>query len=369
MAKVVKILLLFVFLATMVVGGYAWVQERQSDDKGYSLVDVSRGDITEKAVAIGQIEPRLKFDIKSKISGIVRKCPVEVGDHVKAGDPVFEISPDPTPAELLEAERQVESAKSSYNRAKTDWQRSKELNQKGLESQDALDSKHETYEQARIDLNSAKDRLQLIQEGHVSGRGEKMETIVRSPAAGIVLERLVNPGDSVVPLTSYQAGTKLATIADMSDLIFKGTVDEIDVGKLKPGLPVRLKIGALPDKVITGRLTRIAPQAKEKDNAKLFEVEIELDPHPGVLLRAGYSANADVVIREKKNILTIPERLVIFEDGGARKFVEVPGDGPEAKPQKVPVQTGLSDGLNIEITSGLKQGEKIVQRPPRKIEG
>lgn len=369
MAKVVKLLLVFVFLASVVVGGYAWVQDKQSDNKGYTLVDVTRGDITEKAVAVGQIEPRLKFDIKSKISGIVRKCPVEVGDHVKAGDPIFEISPDPTPAELLEAERQVESAKSAFNRARTDWERSMELNKKGLESQDKLDSKHETYEQARIDLNSAKDRLQLIQEGHVSGRGEKMETIVRSPAAGIVLERLVNPGDSVVPLTSYQAGTKLATIADMSDLIFKGTVDEIDVGKLKTGLPVRLKIGALPDKVVTGHLSRIAPQAKEKDNAKLFEVEIELDPHDGVLLRAGYSANADVVIREKKNILLVPERLVKFEDDGARTFVEVPGDGPEAEPREIPVQTGLSDGLNIEVTSGLKEGEKVVQRPPRKIEG
>jgi len=369
MGKVVKILLVFVFLATVVVGGYAWVQDQRTSDKGFTLVDVAKGDITEKAVAVGQIEPRLKFDIKSKISGIVRKCPVEVGDHVKAGDPVFEISPDPTPSELLEAERQVESAKSAFNRAKTDWERSKELNSKGLESQDKLDSKHETYEQARIDLGSARDRLQLIQEGHVSGRGEKMETIVRSPSAGILLERLVNPGDSVVPLTSYQEGTKLATIADMSDLIFKGTVDEIDVGKLKPGLPVRLKIGALPDKIVTGHLTRIAPQAIEKDNAKLFEVEIELDAHDDVLLRAGYSANADVVIREKKDILLVPERLVIFDEGGTKSFVEIPGNGPEAQPQKVPVETGLSDGLNIEVITGLKAGDKVVQRPPRKIEG
>lgn len=369
MVKVVKMLLFLVLLAAVVVGGYAWVQDQRTADKGYTLVPVTRGDITEKAVAIGQIEPRLKFDIKSKISGIVRKCPVQVGDHVKAGDPIFEISPDPTPSELLAAERQVESAQATYNRARIDWHRAREIYQKGLESQDTLDNKQETYDQARIDLKSARDNLQLIQEGHVSGRGEKLETIVRSPAAGIVLERLVDPGDSVVPLTSYQAGTKLATIADMSDLIFKGTVDEIDVGKLKPGLPVRLKIGALPDTTITGHLTRIAPQAKEKDNAKVFEVEIKLDPHPGVLLRAGYSANADIVIREKKNILTIPERLVIFKDNGAKKFVEVPGNGPDAKPHKVPVQTGLSDGLNIEITSGLKQGEKVVQLPPRKIEG
>ena len=173
----------------------------------------------------------------------------------------------------------------------------------------------------------------------------------------------------MVPLTSYQAGTELATLADMTDLIFKGTVDEIDVGKLHVALPVRLKIGALPDQPITGKLTRIAPQAIERDNAKLFEVEIELDSVEGVLLRAGYSANADVVIREKKNILLIPERLVIFEDEGAKTFVELPGDVPEAEPRKVAVKIGLSDGLNIEVISGVKEGDKVVQRPPREIEG
>ena len=140
MAKVVKILLLFILLAAAVVGGYAWVESQKSSDKGYTLVTVARGNITEQAVAVGQIEPRLKFDIKSKISGIVRKCTVDVGDTVKAGQPVFEISPDPTPAELLEAERHVESAKSAYNRAKTDWERSRELISKGLESHDTFDS-------------------------------------------------------------------------------------------------------------------------------------------------------------------------------------------------------------------------------------
>ena len=369
MGKVVKILLVFVLLAAFVVGGYAWVQDQRSDKPSYTLVEVTRGDITEKAVAVGQIQPRLKFDIKSKISGIVRNAPVKVGDKVEAGDPVFEISPDPTPGELLEAERQVDSAQSAYNRANTDMERSQELMDKGLESKDTHDTKHETYELARIELNSARNRLQLIQEGRISGRGQKMESVIRSPAAGIMLERLVNPGDSVVPLTGYMEGTKLATIADMSDLIFKGTVDEIDVGKLQPGLPVRLKVGALPDATITGHLTRIAPQAIEKENAKLFEVEIELDVHDGVLLRAGYSANADLVIREKQKILLIPERLVIFEEEAANSFVEIPGEVPEAEPRKVPVETGLSDGLNIEVISGLKGGDKIVQRPPREIEG
>lgn len=369
MNRFVKILLLLIFLAAIVVGGYAWFKNRKPAGQGFTLVEVTRGDITEKAVAVGQIEPRLKFHIKSKISGIVKRCPAEVGDRIKAGDPIIEISPDPTPVELLEAEHQVETAQLSFNRAKIDWEHSQELASQGFESRNNRDVQHEAYEKARIELLKAKNQLQLIQEGHISGLGERMESIIRAPAAGILLERLVNPGDPVVPLTSYQEGTKLATMADMSDLIFKGTVDEIDVGKLSVGMPVRMRIGALPDKTVTGKLSRIAPQAVERDNAKLFEVEILIDSFEEVLLRAGYSANADIVIREKKDILIIPERLVIFEDEGAKTFVELPGDTPEAEPKKVAVKVGLSDGLNIEVISGLQKGEKVVQRPPREIKG
>lgn len=369
MKKFVKVLLILIILGAVSVGGYSWIKNRKPADQGFTLVKVTRGDITEKAVAIGQIEPRQKFHIKSKISGIVKRCPAEVGDRINTGDPIIEISPDPTPDEILQAEHQVKTAEISFERAKIDWNHSQELAREGIESVNNRDVQKDAYEQAKIELTSAKDRLQLIQEGRISGRGENMETIVRAPAEGILLQRLVNPGDPVVPLTSYQAGTELATLADMSDLIFKGTVDEIDVGKLTIGMPVRLKIGALPDQAVTGKLSRIAPQAIEKDNAKLFEVEIVMDQFEGITLRAGYSANADIVIREKKNILLIPERLVIFEDDGAKTFVEIPGNTPEAAPKKVAVKVGLSDGLNIEAVSGLKEGENLVQRPPREIKG
>ena len=228
-----------------------------------------------------------------------------------------------------------------------------------------LEEHREAFEQARIELERASDNLALIREGRIAGRGETMESIIRAPAAGIVLEREVDPGDPVVPLTSFQEGTELASIADMSDLIFKGTVDEIDVGKIAVGMQCRIKVGALPDDVVTGRLSRIAPQAQKAEGATLFDVEIELDPNQEVTLRAGYSANADVVIREKTDIVLIPERLVLFEDD--KTFVEFPGAGPEAEPQKVEVELGLSDGLNVEIVSGVADGDRIVQRPPREI--
>jgi HlyD family secretion protein len=170
-----------------------------------------------------------------------------------------------------------------------------------------------------------------------------------------------------VPLTSYQPGTEMATIADMSDLIFKGTVDEIDVGKLAAGMPARIKVGALPTDVVNGHVSRIAPQAQQKEGATLFDVEIELDPSNKITLRAGYSANADVIIREKKDVLTIPERLVTFEDGGKKATVELAGAGPKVQPKKTEIKTGISDGLNVEVVSGLKKGDRVVERPPKEI--
>jgi HlyD family secretion protein len=369
MARVLKFLAVIVVISGVSVAGYFWVQGREPEDSGLTLVTVERGEITEKAVAVGQIEPRIEFQIKSKISGIVRQCFVEVGDSVSAGDPLFQIEPDPTPIELVEAERRLETAQSAFRRAEADWNRTSELARQGIISGDEVDAAREAFELRRIEVDRATDALQLIEEGRIAGRGQRMESIIRAPAQGIVLRRLVDPGDPVVPLTSYQEGTQLATIADMRDLIFKGTVDEIDVGKLQLALPARLKIGALPDAVVTGRLTRIAPQAIEQDNAKLFEVEIELDPTNSVLLRAGYSANADLIIREKSGILLVPERLVTFEDDGAKTFVEVPGAVPEAEPVKTEIVTGLSDGLHVEVVEGLAEGDEVVQRPPRDVLG
>jgi HlyD family secretion protein len=228
-----------------------------------------------------------------------------------------------------------------------------------------LDALSETHELARIARQQAADNRDLTRIGKVTGGGTEVETIIRTSASGTILSRTVNVGDPVVPLTSYQPGTELANVADMGDLIFKGTVDEIDVGKITVGMPCRIKVGALPDEIVTGRLSRIAPQAQKSEGATLFDVEIELDREQNVVLRAGYSANADVVIREKNDIVLIPERLVLFEDD--QTFVELPGLGPEAEPRKIEVELGLSDGLNVEIVSGVANGDQIVQRPPREI--
>jgi HlyD family secretion protein len=365
MSRLVKVLLFLVIAALVTVGVYAVVRNGSKKDGALKEVEVTNGTIVEKAVAVGQIQPRQKFQVKSKISGIVRRALVQVGDTVKAGDALFEIAPDPTPLEVTEVDRRVESATASFRRAESDYQRSMELSRSGVLPKSDVDAKKESYELARVALTKAQQDRELTRRGRLTTNST--ESIIRAPAAGTVLTRSVNEGDPIVPLTSYQPGTEMATIANMSDLIFKGTVDEIDVGKLSVGMIARIKVGALPTDVVTGKVARIAPQAQQKEGATLFDVEIELDRSQKITLRAGYSANADVIIREKKDVLTVPERLVLFEDGGKKTYVELPAADPKAQPKKVEIKTGISDGLNIEIVAGLKKGDKVVERPPKEI--
>jgi HlyD family secretion protein len=366
MSKLFKTLLLLFVLVAIAAGLYALTRSGKGDGD-LKLVTVEKGSITEKALAVGQIQPRQKFSIKSKISGIVKRCMVNVGDHVKAGDPLLEIAPDPTPQELTDVDRQLDSARASYDRARAEFERSQQLSRDGVLPKSDLDVKQEAWELAKVALARAEQQRDLTRIGRITTATVNMESIIRAPAAGTILSRAVNPGDPVVPLTSYQPGTELAAIADMSDLIFKGTVDEIDVGKLHAGMTARIKVGALPTDVVTGKVSRIAPQAQQKEGATLFDVEIELEPTSNITLRAGYSANADLIIREVKDVPTIPERVVIFEDGGKKTSVELPAANPKEPPKKVAVKLGVSDGLTTQVVEGLALGAKVVERPPKKL--
>ncbi len=367
MSRLFKTLLLLVVLVAAAAGVYALTRNGKGADGDRKTVTAERGSITEKALAVGQIQPRQKFSIKSKISGIVKRCMVNVGDRVKPGDPLLEIAPDPTPQELTDVDRTLDSTRATLDRAKAEFDRAQQLSHDGVLPKSDLDVKREAYELAKVAVAKAEQQRDLTRNGKITTETVNMESIIRSPAAGTVLTRAVNPGDPVVPLTSYQPGTELAAIADMSDLIFKGTVDEIDVGKLHVNLPARIKVGALPTDVVTGKVSRIAPQAQQKDGATLFDIEIELDSTSNITLRAGYSANADLIIREKKDVLTIPERVVIFEDGGKKTFVELPAANPKEPAKKTAVKLGISDGLNVEVAEGLSMGAKVLERPPKKL--
>lgn len=336
-----------------------------SKEPPFKTVVVTRGAVTEKALAVGAIKPKREIAVKSKISGIVKRSYREVGDRVTAGESLFDIMPDPTPLELTEVRREVEIARNVHDQAQKQYDRSKTLKTQGILSSQAWEQAEKDVQEAQIRLNLAKEKLALTEKGRVKTEQLDVESIIRAPISGTVLELLVNEGDPVVPLTSYQAGTALTNLADMSTLIFKGTVDEIDVGKLHEGMPARIKVGAMPDAKVDGKVSKIAPKSKTQEGATLFDVEIELLPGKGVTLRAGYSANADIVVREKENVLLLPERLVTFADGKAS--VEVPG-APGAEPTKKAIKTGLSDGLNVEVAEGLQEKDTVVERPPKKIE-
>lgn len=368
MKKPTRIVLVVVVLAAIAAAAvYAFTRGKgDGKDGGPKMVEVTRGTIVDKALATGQVVPEQEIQVKSQISGTITKAYVDVGDRIEKGQPLFDITPDPTPMEVAEAERRLQLAQVAYEKAATDARRDRSLSASGIVAQNQLDVSGKAEEQSRIELEMARERLQLTRDGKLARSRGGVDSTIRAPASGTVLERLVNPGDPVVPLTSYQAGTALMAVADMSKLIFKGTVDEIDVGKLKLGLPVRLQIGALPSSKVEGRLTNIAPKAKTSEGATLFDVEAEIAAGPDTTLRAGYSSTADIVIAEKTGVLLLPERVVSFE--GEKAFVQVPAAKPDAKPERREIQVGLSDGLNVEVLSGLTEGQKVLEPEPKTIE-
>ncbi|MGE0639055.1 MAG: efflux RND transporter periplasmic adaptor subunit [Thermoanaerobaculia bacterium] len=349
------------------VGLFLYSRNASAKEEGLKTVEIVRGTIVDKALAVGQIVPDQEIQVKSQISGIVKQCFVEIGDVVVPGQPLFSISPDPTPVELADASRRVELAQVAYDRAQQDLERTKSLWSGGILARDAFDARQKDFEHARITLEQETDKLQLLKEGRIQRKVGGVDSVIRASTAGTVLERKVNPGDPVVPLTSFQEGTVMLTLADMKTLEFRGTVDEIDVGKLKEGQEVRIQVGAVPGSSVIGTLTRVAPKARDKEGATVFDVEAAIDAaKSSITLRAGYSANADVIIQEKQDVLLVPERLVALDDDKAS--VEVPGAKPDDAPVKKEIEVGLSDGLNLEVVAGLSEGDKVVQRPAKEVE-
>jgi len=326
-------------------------------------IAVEKGEIIDKALAVGRIEPKQEISVKSKISGTVRKIYVEIGEQVKVGNPLIDVAPDPTPIEFAEAKRQVEIYQVAFDNAKRELGRSQSLLDKELISRQEFDSKQAAFDEARLRLKLSNEKLNLIQSGQTDNADLKVDNTIKSPITGMVLSRLVEEGDPVVPLTSYQAGTDLMSLAYMEDLVFKGTVDEIDVGKLSIGMPVDIKVGALPNEIINGELKRVSPKAHKDEGSTLFDIEITLNDIGNIFLRAGYSANADIIITRKEEILLIPERLLTMEDSVASVEVE----DSLGVVTSVKVKTGLSDGISIEIAEGLSEGDLLVERPPREI--
>jgi len=359
--------LMIIFVLVIIVGAVLFfaINGSATKENGLKLVKVEQGNIIDKALAVGTIVPRNEIAVKSKISGIVKRLHVDIGELVMIGDPLLDIKPDPTPLEYAEAKRQVEINQVLYDNAKQEMDRARTLKDKKLIADQEYQSAKAKYDEMDLRLSLAKEKLALIEEGQATIADHVVENVIKAPIEGMVLARFVNVGDPVVPLTSFQAGTELMTLADMSDLIFRGTVDEIDVGKLFVGMPAEIKVGALPTDKVEGTLVKVSPKAHQQEGSTVFDVEIDLGDVGDTKLRAGYSANADIIITKKENILVVPERLVTFANDSS--FVEIQDSLGQVA--KLPIETGLSDGIKVEITDGLSEGDMLVERPPKEITG
>ena len=330
---------------------------------GSKAVAVARGSLVDKALAVGTIEPRVEVSVKSILAGVVRQRFAAVGDFVRRGQPLLEISPNPTPLEMVELRRSVELREIELKNLERDLARQQELRNRNLISPSDIEIAQQHVDESRSQLSLAQERLALQEGGKVLTGGKQVETVVRAPIDGYILEDSIEIGDPVVPLTPYQAGTVLMRMAAMRDLIFRGTVDEIDVGRLKEGMPVTIKIGALPNATVKGRLDKIWLKAHKQEQATVFPIEIVLTEVEGATLRAGYSANAEVIISRRDSVLYIPERLITHRNDSS--FVTV-RTGP-GKTVERSIKTGLSDAINIEVLRGLQASDSIVEPPPREI--
>jgi HlyD family secretion protein len=358
------IIILFVVVAVLGLGAMAATGRLGGKkQEGPKAVAVVRGSLVDKALAVGTIEPRVEVSVKSILAGVVRQRFAEVGDFVRRGQPLLEISPNPTPLEMVELRRYVELREIELKNVERELARQRELRNRDLISPADLETAQRQVDESRTQLSLAQERLALQEGSKVLTGGKHVETVVRAPIDGYILEDSIEIGDPVVPLTPYQAGTVLMRMAAMRDLIFRGTVDEIDVGRLKEGMPVTIKIGALPNASVKGRLEKIWLKAHKQEQATVFPIEIVLTEVEGATLRAGYSANAEVIISRRDSVLYIPERLITHRNDST--FVTVRNGGRQTEERRI--KTGLSDAINIEVLEGLRVTDSVVEPPPREI--
>ncbi len=352
-------------VVTLTVGGFLLFSgSKSSADGALPRVKVARANIVDKALAVGTIEPENEISIKSKVSGVVKRIYADAGTFVKAGQSLLEVRPDPTPLELADAKRQVQLAQNDLDNLTKDKVRQESLVNKQLISAKEYEDFQKRFQEAELKLQIANEHRELLHSGKVKIDNTEIESIIKAPIDGFVLSKTVEVGDPVTPLTSFQEGTVLMKMANMERLIFKGTVDEIDVGKLREGMETLLKVGALPNDTVRGFLRKISLKAEKKENATVFSIEILIPKANNATLRAGYSANANIIIRKKDNVLTLPERVVTFRNDSA--FVKFALAG--GKEEERFVKTGLSDAINVEITSNLAEGDSVFEKPVKKIE-
>lgn len=317
--------------------------------------------IEKKTVATGKVIPEDEVEIKPQISGIIEKIYLEEGAEVKAGDLIAKIKIVPNEQSLNSARGRVRNAELALNNSKIEYDRNKALFDKGVISSQDFNTLQLSYDQAKQELSNSQADFQIIRKGSAGGSASA-NTNIRATVAGTILEIPVEEGDQVIQSNNFNDGTTIASIADLTKMIFEGKVDEGEVGKLKVGTPLKISLGAIEGLELDAILRFIAPKGVEDTGAVQFKIEGDVEVKDDILIRAGYSANASIVLEKKDDILVIPEALLQFDKKTNKPYVEIAvGTASDQKFERRDIEVGISDGVNIEIVSGLTEEDSVKQ--------
>lgn len=357
MKKYVKIALL-VLVAIIFLGTFGFLyQKSQPVSKVYEVENVTIGNLEKTTIATGKIEPRDEILIKPQISGIIETVYKEAGEKVKKGEVIAKVKVIPELGTLNSAESRVRLAEINARQSETDFSRMKKLYEEKLISAEEYEKSEVAVNQAREELQTAKDNLQIVKEGITQNSASFSSTLIRSTIDGLILDVPIKEGNSVIMSNTFNDGTTIATVADMNDLIFRGNIDETEVGRLHEGMPVKITLGALQDMEFQAELEYISPKGVEENGANQFEIKAAIRVPDSVTVRSGYSANAEIVLQRVQNVLTIPENCVEFS--GDTTFVYVLTQSAPQQFTRQQVTVGMSDGINIEVKTGLEEGKQV----------
>ena len=322
----------------------------------YETETLKTDTIEEKIVATGKVLPEDEVNVVPQIAGIIEEIFVEEGDEVFAGDLIAKIKVVPNEQTLNSAEGRVKSAQIVMKNSKIEFERNKALYEKEIISEQEFNSSELRYNQDMQNLDNAKSDLQIIKLGSAGG-STITNTNIRATVSGTILEIPVKEGDQVIQANSFNSGTPIATIADLNKMIFEGQVDEGEVGKLEIGMPLVVTLGAIEDKEYEAKLRLISPKGTEIAGAIQFKIEGDVYLDDEFVVRAGYSANASIVTEKKVDVISISEALLQYDSKSKKPYVEI--EISDQKFEKREVKLGISDGVNAELISGVKQSEKI----------
>lgn len=361
MNKIVKYVLIGVLVIGALWAALFFIKSNSKSAVTFTTQQPFMSSIEKKTVATGKVVPQDEVEIKPQISGIIDKILLEEGVKVKAGDLIAVIKVVPNEQALYQAQGRVRNAELALNNTKIEFERNKTLYDKGVVSNQDFINVQLSYEQANQELKNANADYQIIRRGSIGG-STAANTNIRATVSGTLLEIPVKEGDQVIQANNFNDGTTIATIADLSKMIFEGKVDEGEVGKLAVGTPLKITLGALEGTELDAKLKFIAPKGIEETGAVQFKIEGDVEVSDDIFIRAGYSANASIVLEKKDNILVIPEALLQFDKSTNKPYVELAvGAEEDQKFERKDIEIGISDGVNVEVVSGLTESDKVKQ--------